>query len=203
MFYVFCILSYLIGSIPTAIWWSKKFYNIDIRQHGSKNAGATNVFRVLGAKAALPVFVIDTFKGFILPFLYLQINRTSDSNVIFFSLIIGLFAIVGHLFPIYAKFKGGKGVATSFGVILAVFTLPALLCLLVFVIVFMLFKYVSLASMLSAISFVIFTFVFYDSIYIRGFAIFLALIIICTHKSNIERLVKGTENKITFKKTNS
>ncbi|NSW45673.1 MAG: glycerol-3-phosphate 1-O-acyltransferase PlsY [Bacteroidales bacterium] len=200
---VFCIIAYLLGSIPTSVWIGKWFYNIDIRQHGSGNAGATNTLRILGPKAALPVFIFDVFKGFLMPFLshqYMQ-DFPHIEDKFLFPILIGFFAVLGHIFPLFAGFKGGKGVATLLGMMLGISTLPSLLSLGVFIIVLLISQYVSVGSMTAGLLFPIFVIFFENySLSLIIFSIIAALLLIYTHKKNIQRLLNGTENKTTFKK---
>jgi glycerol-3-phosphate acyltransferase PlsY len=202
--FAFCILAYLLGSIPTSVWVSKWFYGIDIRQFGSGNAGTTNTFRVLGTKAAIPVFLFDVFKGFILPFLaHHNINMFPNVNDVFlYPIIVGVFAVLGHIFPIFAEFKGGKGVATLLGMTLGICLIPASFAFVVFIIVFLLFRYVSLGSLTAGIFFPVFVFFFTNySISLIIFSIVALILLIYTHRTNISRLINGTENKIIFNKT--
>src|SRR4030043_2108790 len=149
------ILAYLIGSIPTSIWIGKSFFRIDIREHGSKNAGATNAMRILGWKAGLTVLIVDVFKGWLavnlLHITNYYIPETGD--FIEFQLLLGIAAIIGHIFPVYVGFHGGKGVATLFGLVLAINPEPTLLCVGIFVITLLLTKYVSLSSMMAGFAF--------------------------------------------------
>lgn len=201
---IYCVFSYLLGSIPTSVWVGKWFYGIDIRNHGSGNAGATNTFRVLGAKAAIPVFLFDVFKGFLLPFLahqYIHIFPNLSDDFLF-PIIIGLFAVIGHIFPVFAGFKGGKGVATLLGTTLGICPIPALLSFVVFIFIFLISKYVSLGSLLSGLFFTIFIIFFTEhSTSLLIFSVTAFILLVLTHRSNISRLINGTENKISFKKT--
>lgn len=203
---VFCIISYLLGSIPTSVWVGKWFYNIDIRNYGSGNAGATNTLRVLGAKAALPVFAFDVFKGFLMPFIAHKFNNElpaiNDSYL--FPIIIGFIAVLGHIFPIFASFRGGKGVATLLGMTLGITIFPALLSLGIFILVLILTKYVSVGSLTAGITFPILILFFEDyTISLMIFSIFATVLLFYTHRKNIRRLMNGTENKTTFKKKNT
>lgn len=194
------ILAYLIGSIPTAVWISKSVFNIDIRDYGSGNAGATNTFRVLGSKWGSIVMLVDVTKGIIATSLYLLIpfyhtNELARTN---FMIVLGLVSVLGHIFPIWANFKGGKGVATLLGMALAIQPLVALLCLVVFLFTLITTRFVSLSSMLAGVAFmvlILFIFNEKETMY-RLFAIIVALMVIITHQKNITRLLKGTENKV-------
>ena len=194
------IISYVVGSIPTSVWWGKRFHGIDVREHGSRNAGATNTFRVLGWKAGLPVLLIDVLKGFlpvrVLPnFSGLEV----DSNEwMWLRVCLVLATVIGHLYPVFARFKGGKGVATSLGGVLAVHPGAALVCILVFAIVFAATKDVSLGSLFAAVAFpVAVTLGFKEESNVKvGFAVVLCLLVFWTHRQNIGRLLKGEENRM-------
>ena len=202
------ILAYLFGSIPTAVWIGQAFYNIDVREYGSGNAGATNTFRVLGKKAGIPVMLLDILKGWTATNLayIIGVSTTGAYHSVAFTnyaLALGVTAVMGHLFPIFAGFRGGKGVATLFGMILAINLQASLLCVLVFLVVLLLTQYVSLASIIAGFTFPIgVTFIFpvsIKSVVIYGMCIF--LLILVTHQKNIERLLKGKESKVNlFKK---
>src|SRR5882757_704962 len=160
------ILAYLCGSIPTAVWIGRAFFNIDVREYGSGNAGATNTFRVLGKKAGIPVMLLDILKGWTATNLAYFIgvsttgayNSTAYTN---YALALGITAVMGHLFPIFAGFRGGKGVASLFGMVLAVHLQAALLCVIVFIIILLITRYVSLSSIIAGFTFLIgVTFVF-------------------------------------------
>ncbi len=185
------LLGYLIGSIPTAVWYARVFHKIDIREHGSKNAGATNSLRVLGKKAGITVLIIDILKGLLVIGIAKMFGINADNQF-----IVGFAAVIGHLLPIFAGFRGGKGIATSFGIIIALNPLGALICIIVFVAVLSASKYVSLGSLLGAFSFLIFNMIKNPDQYffqILCFALFMLLVF--THRENIKRLLKGTENK--------
>ena len=194
------ILAYLLGSIPTSLIVSKTQFNIDIRDYGSGNAGATNTFRVLGSKWGSIVMLFDVLKGFLavklaylLPF-YIN-NEFERTN---FQIGLGLAAVVGHIFPIWAEFRGGKGVATLFGLIIAISPWTALGCVAIFMLVLYLTRFVSLSSILASMAFPIFILVIFnvDNIAYRIFAIAVALLVILTHQKNIGRLLSGSENKV-------
>ncbi len=193
------ILAYLIGSIPTAVWVSKSRFNIDIRDYGSGNAGATNSFRILGARWGTFVMIFDMLKGllavklaYLVPY-YLE-NDFARTN---FQIGLGLAAVLGHIFPIWADFRGGKGVATLFGLILGISPWTALGCVGVFLLVLFLTRFVSLSSILASLAFPIFILVVFnvDNDTYRIFAVAVALLVILTHQKNITRLLKGSESK--------
>jgi acyl phosphate:glycerol-3-phosphate acyltransferase len=194
------ILAYLIGSIPTSVWVSRRFFGIDIRDYGSGNAGATNTYRVLGPKWGTIVMIIDIIKGIIATSLYLLLPyyMTDELARTNFMIGLGLASVVGHIFPIWANFKGGKGVATLFGMAIAIQPAVALSCVGVFLLVFYLTRFVSLSSILSGIAFAVFILYIFDEheILYRAFAIAVALMILLTHQKNINRILNGTESKV-------
>ncbi|MBI5975928.1 glycerol-3-phosphate 1-O-acyltransferase PlsY [Staphylococcus canis] len=185
------IISYLIGSIPSGVLIGKIFFNIDIREHGSGNTGATNSFRVLGKPAGFAVTFLDIFKGFIVVFLPLLFH------IDIHGLFIGIFAILGHVYPIYLKFKGGKAVATSAGVLLGVNPLLFVILIAVFFIILYLSKYVSLSSIIAALSCCIGSFFIQDYLLLIV-SIVVSGLLIYRHSSNIKRIIKGTEPKIKW-----
>lgn len=202
------ILAYLFGSIPTAVWLGQGFYGIDVREYGSGNAGATNTFRVLGKKAGVIVMVIDIFKGWtatnLAAFIGLSVTGPQHSTqYVNYQLALGITAVMGHLFPIFAGFRGGKGIATLFGMILAVHFEAAMICVLVFLVVLLISNYVSLSSISAGFAFPLsIVFVFQSpirSILLYGMCI--CILILVTHQKNIERLLRGSESKVNlFKK---
>jgi glycerol-3-phosphate acyltransferase PlsY len=197
---ILLILSYLIGSKPTSVWVSKKIHNIDIRDYGSGNAGATNTFRVLGSKWGSFVMFVDMLKGLIavqLAYL-LPIYGLDDFQRTNFQIGLGLVAVIGHIFPIWAEFRGGKGVATLLGLIIGISPLTALGCVGVFLIVLYLTRFVSLSSILASLAFPVFILVIFnvDNNNYRIFAIAVSLLVILSHQKNISRLIKGCESKV-------
>jgi glycerol-3-phosphate acyltransferase PlsY len=202
------IIAYLLGSIPTSVWVSKSVFKFDIRDYGSGNAGATNSFRVLGPKWGSFVMFVDVTKGVIATSLYILMpyyltNELARTN---FMIILGLAAVVGHIFPIWANFKGGKGVATILGMALAIQPAVALLCLVVFALTLMTTRFVSLSSMLAGVAFMVLILFIFDekeTLY-RLFAIIVAFMVVITHQKNITRLLNGTESKVPlFRKKKS
>ncbi|HLO38234.1 MAG TPA: glycerol-3-phosphate 1-O-acyltransferase PlsY [Lacibacter sp.] len=197
--FLLIISAYLIGSIPTAYWIGKAFFNIDIREHGSKNMGASNTFRVLGSVWGIVVLVIDMGKGMAA----VQLAHTVQSSdwlsgeLAFWKLIFGLVAVAGHIFPVFAGFRGGKGVATLFGVVLAIQPWVALVSVGAFLVVVVLTKYISLGSIIAVIVFAacVWFAVKETNVYMRWFSVVAALLVIIMHRSNIKRLIAGTENK--------
>ena len=200
MEFLLVIIAYLLGSIPTSVWVSKSMFDIDIREYGSGNAGATNTFRVLGPKWGSFVMLVDVTKGVLATSLYILMpyyltNELARTN---FMIVLGLVAVVGHIFPVFANFKGGKGVATLLGMSLAIQPIVALLCLVVFLITLISTRFVSLSSMLAGIAFmvlILFIFKEKETMY-RLFAVIVAVMVVITHQKNITRLIKGTENKV-------
>ncbi len=204
------IIGYLLGSIPSAVWIGKKYYGIDIREHGSKNAGTTNMLRVLGKRAALPVFALDVLKGFVAVTIldlmkYDSFFADGANEFWFYMLRIGgvLAAVLGHIFPIFAGFRGGKGVATLVGAVMGINAPLVLLCLGVWVLVLMVSHYVSLSSMIAGCFFPLFTLIspkvmqaMPASMPFVIFSFFCALLLLYTHRKNIQRLREGTESKI-------
>jgi|SRR5690606_1734765 glycerol-3-phosphate acyltransferase PlsY len=193
------VLAYLIGSIPTAVWVSKKFYGVDIRELGSGNAGATNTFRVLGSKAGSGVMFVDMLKGFLAVKLSLlsQYSWTSEA-ITNLQVFLGLAAVIGHIFPIWADFRGGKGIATLFGMILSIQPLVAVSLVGVFLVMLYITRYVSLSSISASIAFpLLILFIFRQpELTYRLFAIATACLVVLTHYKNINRLLQGSENKV-------
>ena len=200
MIVVMLILSYLIGAFPSGLVIGKLFFKKDIRQFGSGNTGATNSFRVLGRPAGFVVTFLDIFKGFITVFfpIWLPVHVDGPISTFFTNgLIVGLFAILGHVYPIYLKFKGGKAVATSAGVVLGVNPILLLILAAIFFLVLKTFKYVSLSSIVAAICCVIGSLIIQDYILLAVSGI-VSIILIIRHKTNIVRIFKGAEPKITW-----
>lgn len=199
-------IAYIIGSIPSAVWIGRRFYGVDVREHGSKNAGATNTLRVLGPRAALPVFTLDFVKGFVAVMLVHFSNYTpGTTQFVNFQLLLGALAVIGHIAPIFAGFRGGKGVATLAGIGVALSPVSALLCILVFAVVFASTRYVSVGSMTAGICYPVFINLLQPNapIPLVVFGNVVAVLLIFTHRKNIKRLFKGEENRISFKKKKS
>jgi len=196
------ISAYLLGSIPTAVWVGKGFYGIDIRDYGSKNAGATNTIRVLGWKAGLPVMVVDILKGFAAVTLirFVQSLAPGTDQFVNFQLILGGTAVIGHIFPVFARFRGGKGVATLFGMALAISPFSTLVCVGVFLITLFLTKYVSLSSILAGFTFPVAVIVIFRTSVTSMvvFSIAVSVLLVITHQKNIGRLLRREESKATF-----
>lgn len=209
---VIILLSYFLGSIPGALWSSQALHGVDIRNHGSKNAGATNAFRVVGWPAGVLATVVDMGKGFLAAGVVASVIRIDplpalsifggDAATVL-SLIAGLSAIVGHMFPVFAGFKGGKGVNTAAGILFALTPWTMLYTILVFVAVLLASRYVSLASLSGAVAFptivAVRRFVFGANLdtSLLLFGVILATAIIVAHQSNIKRLLRGTENRVS------
>lgn len=210
------ILSYLVGSIPTSIIISKLFHGIDIREHGSGNAGGTNVMRVLGWKKGLLVILLDALKGALavvvvarlhyggLPFQ--NVSPFDDFTLV--QIIAGIAAVIGHIWTIFAGFRGGKGIATALGMLIMIITVDMLVALGIFIIVVTISRYVSLGSILAALS-IPFTLIFRENILhdhipsygtLLPFVAAVSLLVVFTHRKNVMRLINGTESKISFKK---
>ena len=201
------IVAYLLGSIPSAVWIGRHYYGIDVREHGSKNAGATNMLRVLGMRAALPVFVIDFLKGFVAVTLMALMRFDASISpmwIINFKIMAVAPVVLGHIFPIFASFRGGKGVSTLIGAITGIQPHLALMCLAVWVLIFIFTHYVSFASMAAGCAFPIFVSIFSTINYIRHgdtsitfiiFSVAVAALLIWTHRANLARLKAGTESK--------
>ncbi len=198
------IIAYLLGSIPTSVWFGKIFYKIDLRDYGSGNAGATNALRVFGNRAGALVLLLDALKGFGAVYLS-QLFPDSFSNanhLVVYQLMLGTMALIGHVFPVFAGFRGGKGIATLVGIAIAMFPLAVLICLGVFLAVFIPTRYVSMGSMSAAIAFpLVVIFILQTNLLSEIiFAVAVAIFVPFTHIKNIKRLLKGQENKLVFKK---
>jgi len=194
------LLAYLIGSVPSAVWIGQAMYGIDVREYGSGNAGATNTFRVLGKGAGIPVLLMDISKGY----LALQLAQffghylPGTQQYVNFKLALGIAALLGHIYPVLAGFRGGKGVATLLGILLGVQPAAALICAGIFLLVLLFSKYVSLGSMLAALAYpFVIMLVFKETIpSVNIFAMSVSILVLITHQKNIERLLRGTESKV-------
>lgn len=193
------VVAYLLGSIPSSVWIGKRFYGIDVREHGSHNAGATNTLRVLGKKAALPVFSIDLVKGaaaVMLSYVPFLLDTPMDTPLLYVQIALSFAAVLGHMFPIFAGFRGGKGVATIAGAMLAISPMAVICSLLTFFVVLYAFNYVSLASMTAGALFPFYLrFCFHADRELVIFGIVIAVLLIVTHRTNIKRLLTGVESK--------
>jgi acyl phosphate:glycerol-3-phosphate acyltransferase len=196
------VFAYLIGSIPTAVWVGKWFYKVDVREHGSGNAGATNTIRVLGLKAGIPVLLIDVIKGYIAVLMAPVLFKLGGGETMspYIEISTAAFAVVGHTIPVFAGFRGGKGVATLLGVGLGLFPIAAWIAVAIFATILTATKYVSLASITAGITFPLIVFFFFPPpnwvYYVLAVAV--AIFLPYTHRKNIKRLLEGTESKISF-----
>ena len=202
------MLAYVLGSIPSAVWIGKKYYGIDIREHGSKNAGTTNMLRVLGKRAAIPVFILDFFKGFAAVSLFSLLrydDGINDAWMINLKILAVFAAVLGHIFPIFANFKGGKGVATLVGAVTGIYPQIVLLCFAAWLLVFLFTHYVSLASMTAGCCFPALVVIYSSNEWSRNedvsftfilFSFAVAILLLWSHRKNIQRLKEGTESKI-------
>ncbi len=200
------LLAYLIGSVPTAVWFGKYHFDTDIREHGSMNSGATNTFRVLGKRAGVQVLIIDVLKGIVAVMLYRLLDVHPGMPIPMLQLSLGVAAVIGHIYPVWADFRGGKGVATTLGMIIAINPLLALSLLCIFLIVLTTTHYVSLGSILAAILFPIFSSYLYQGdsyVALKVFAVLVSAFVVYKHQKNIQRLRKGTESKIFLFKRSS
>lgn len=198
----FYVVAYLIGSIPTAVWIGRFFYQVDVRAHGSHNAGATNTYRVLGRRAAIPVLLLDILKGFVATSLIhkygADLLASDTSSFVLVKILCGSLAVLGHLFPIFAGFKGGKGVATMFGMIIGLHPAAAGISLLVFIAVYLVSNYVSLGSIVGSFSFILAVLLLFreDRTAMVVFSFLQFILILYTHRKNIQRLLAGNEKAI-------
>ncbi|CAM4156551.1 glycerol-3-phosphate 1-O-acyltransferase PlsY [Lacicoccus alkaliphilus] len=188
---ILVIISYLIGAIPFSLLIGKIFYKVDIREHGSGNVGTTNTFRILGKKAGIMVLILDILKG-ALP-VYIAMLMAVDMHIF----IPGLISAIGHVYPVFLKFRGGKAVATGSGAVLAYNPIVFIILVSAFLITLKLSKYVSLSSIVAALTFIGVSLLLQDPLII-AFAVILGVVIIIRHISNIKRIMNGTESRITF-----
>ena len=199
------VMAYLLGSLPTSVWLGQAYFGIDVRNFGSGNAGATNTLRVLGRKAGIIVMLLDILKGWTatsLALLLYLMNVIPFHDLLMYKLLFGILSVIGHIFPVYVGFKGGKGVATLLGMVLAIHTEAALLCMVIFFVVLLTSKYVSLGSMIAALAFPILLLLPRFSpddpmMIVFGFVMF--AIVVITHQKNIVRLLNGEESRTTIR----
>lgn len=195
---LFFIIAFLIGSIPTAVWIGRVFYKVDIRKMGSGNAGATNTIRVLGWKAGVPVMIIDILKGWLAVYIanFLPFEFVGD-QFLYFKMVLATFAVLGHIFPVYVGFNGGKGVASLLGVGIALFPLAAAIVAGVFVITLFISRIVSISSIIASIAFPIVVIFILKTVEVPLIilSIAVAVFIPLTHAANIKRIIKGEEKK--------
>jgi glycerol-3-phosphate acyltransferase PlsY len=199
------VMAYLLGSLPTSVWLGQAYFGIDVRDFGSGNAGATNTFRVLGRKAGIIVMLVDILKGWTatsLALLLYLMNVIPFDDLLMYKLLFGILSVIGHIFPIYVGFKGGKGVATLLGMVLAIHTEAALLCIVIFFVVLLTSKYVSLGSMIAALAFPILLLLprfSPDDPMMIGFGFVMFAIVVITHQKNIVRLLNGEESRTNIR----
>jgi acyl phosphate:glycerol-3-phosphate acyltransferase len=193
------LLAYLLGSVSSGVWIGKALYNVDVRDSGSGNPGATNTFRVLGKKAGIPVLVLDILKGFLaVKLAYLIYDSAQNPKFILLQLILGIAAVFGHIFPVFAQFKGGKGIATLLGVMLAINPMAASFAIIAFLITLIAFNFVSIASIVGTIFFAIsiLTFPQASQAIMVPFSLFTVVLVILTHQKNIQRIFNNEEGKV-------
>ncbi len=200
----FTVISYLLGSFSSAVWFGKWFFNTDVREFGSKNAGATNTFRVLGYKAGIPVFIADILKSFLAVQLIIFVPEIVNGSEFYYQvkLIFGISAVIGHIFPVFTGFRGGKGVASMLGLVLALYPSAAGITFVVFLVVFLISHIVSVSSVSAALTFPVIMLLLTNgnSITLTVFSCVAAVLIVITHLKNIKRLLKGEEKRISFRK---
>ena len=199
---LFTAAAYMLGSLPFSVWIGRGFFNTDVRDHGSGNAGATNTWRILGWKAGLPVLLLDIGKGVgatLLPLIYPSLS-SNPSLLLWIQILCGAAAALGHIYPVLAGFRGGKAVATLFGVVIGLMPLPAAGSLVIFIIIFLVFRMVSPGSLLAGLSLPVLVYFLTDHpLQLWAFSILIALTVLITHRKNIERLVRGEESRIYLK----
>jgi glycerol-3-phosphate acyltransferase PlsY len=198
------LIAYVLGSIPNALWVGKTFKNIDVREHGSKNTGSTNAARVLGPKLGIFTLILDILKGALPTYLGIVLGADLLTRMTGIDkldvIVIGMAAILGHTFSLFLKFKGGKAVATTLGVFLVLVPYAILILLVIFFVIFGLTRYVSLASIISAVVLPIAVYFTTRHIPLTVLGIIIGLLVIIRHKENIKRLINGTESKLSFSK---
>jgi glycerol-3-phosphate acyltransferase PlsY len=198
------LTAYLIGSIPSAVWVGKLFYGIDVRNEGSGNAGATNTIRVLGLKAGIPVLLFDVFKGWLAVFLihFLPISELSAFQTDLYRIVVAVAVVFGHVFPVFAGFRGGKGIATLLGVGIALYPQAVLATVVIFALMLIITKYVSLSSITASVAFPFLVYFVFNtgSAPLLILAIFVGIFVPLTHRKNIQRLLRNEESKFSVKK---
>lgn len=195
--FIICItIAYLLGNVSGGMIFGKLLFNKDIREYGSKNAGTTNALRVFGLKVGALTFIIDVLKSILACFIGMKLLGLNGV------LLAGIFVVLGHNWPVFLNFKGGKGIASSFGFIVFLDYKIAIVAVIIFVTIVVFTKYISLGSMLTTTSVLPISYIFfgYTNIYVLLTFLFLASLSIYRHKSNIKRLINGNENKIKIKK---
>jgi glycerol-3-phosphate acyltransferase PlsY len=198
------VAAYLLGSIPSSVWYGIGYFGIDVRKHGSGNAGATNTFRVLGKRAGTVVMLIDVLKGWTatcLASMLFYMNTIGETELLMYKIIFGIIAIIGHIFPVFVNFKGGKGIATLLGMVLAIHPELASVCITIFILTLIASQYVSLSSILSTLAFPVLSWVGVFGhpeplLIVFGFTMF--VLVVFTHQKNIVRLWNGNENRVNI-----
>ncbi len=194
------VLAYFLGAVPTALWVGQWFYSLDIRQHGSGNSGATNTFRVLGKRAGAGVLAFDILKGAAaaaLGYVLAAAGAIDGAYLVPWQLGLGLTAVLGHIYSVFAHFKGGKGVASLLGVVVGIAPVPALMCVGVFLAVLWFTSFVSVSSMTGAAAFPVAVMLLGPrDTWLMGFGVLVALLVVYTHRVNISRLRAGTESRV-------
>jgi glycerol-3-phosphate acyltransferase PlsY len=198
------VAAYLLGSIPSSVWYGIGYFGIDVRKHGSGNAGATNTFRVLGKRAGTVVMLIDVLKGWTatcLASMLFYMNTIGETELLMYKIIFGIIAIIGHIFPVFVNFKGGKGIATLLGMVLAIHPELASVCITIFILTLVASQYVSLSSILSTLAFPVLSWVGVFGhpeplLIVFGFTMF--VLVVFTHQKNIVRLWNGNENRVNI-----
>lgn len=204
---IIAVIAYAIGSINFSVIFSRKFAGFDVREKGSGNAGTTNMLRTVGKKAAVITLICDILKGVVSILIALLIGKIAkEVDVSLLVQIVGICVIVGHTFPIFFEFKGGKGIATALGVLLMTNWQIGLICLVFALVLMILTRMVSVGSVAAAILFPVLTLFLSSEHYITEgnyfiYSLIIAIIVLFNHRSNIKRLLNGTENKIDFKKS--
>lgn len=200
MIFLTILIAYLMGSIASSVWVGQLFYGIDVREYGSGNAGATNTIRVLGIKAGIPVLLLDVLKGFFAVYLVYLMPGVPDSTDV--KIILGIASVLGHIFPVYVGFRGGKGIATLLGIVVAIHPYAALLSIATFAVIFIISRYVSLSSMLASLAFPFWIIFKYKETELSMiiFSVAVAILVLITHQKNIERLINKEESRISFSK---
>ena len=204
------VAAYLLGSIPSSVWYGIGYFGIDVRKYGSGNAGATNTFRILGKRAGTVVMLIDVMKGWTatcLASLLFYMGTIGETELLMYKILFGIIAIIGHIFPVFVGFKGGKGIATLLGMVLAIHPELALVCITIFLLTLIASQYVSLSSILATLAFPVLSWLGLFGhpeplLIVFGFVMF--LLVVVTHQKNIVRLVNGNENRVNiFSKSKS
>jgi glycerol-3-phosphate acyltransferase PlsY len=198
-----CLTAYLLGSIPNSVWIGKTFFGVDVREHGSGNAGATNTLRVLGKPAGFTVLFLDFSKGFVAaslvfwPGLIFNTNHTMEYKMVF-----GALAVLGHIYPVFAGFRGGKGIATVIGVVAGMDWMLALACFGTFIVIVAITKYISVGSMLSGLISPLYAGLIHhwEEKNLVYFCMVVGVLVVYTHRSNIKRLRKGEESRFSLAK---